>query len=266
MHAVLERLFDLPAAERTVEAAASLLRPEWDRLVEAEPAVAGLFAGEDDLGAWLGTARSLLEGYFTLEDPQRLEPARREEHVQVVLPSGLRLRGIVDRVDVAPSGAVRVVDYKTGRAPGEAVRGQGAVPDEVLRAGAVAHDGRGAGPAAADVPRRPGGAALLPRRGRPAGHRAQAARAVGGDRAGDGRAGVPAPARPAVRLVRPPGAVPVLRRHAAAVPRRGALPRLVPGAGPAPAAAAGPAGGVHTGRSSETGATPAPVDRHQEDA
>ncbi len=118
VHAVLERLFDLPAAERTVEAAASLLRPEWERLVEAEPAVAGLFEGEDDLGAWLGTARSLLEGYFTLEDPQRLEPARREEHVQVVLPSGLRLRGIVDRVDVAPSGAVRVVDYKTGRAPG----------------------------------------------------------------------------------------------------------------------------------------------------
>ena len=120
VHAVLERLFDLPAAERTVEAAAALLRPEWERLVAAEPEVAGLFEGDDDLAAWLGTARSLLEGYFTLEDPQRLEPARREEHVQVVLPTGLRLRGIVDRVDVAPSGAVRVVDYKTGRAPGEA--------------------------------------------------------------------------------------------------------------------------------------------------
>src|SRR5450756_3227373 len=28
-----------------------------------------------------------------------------------------QLRGIVDRVDVAPDGAIRVVDYKTGRSP-----------------------------------------------------------------------------------------------------------------------------------------------------
>jgi putative RecB family exonuclease len=44
--------------------------------------------------------------------------------VQVVLPGGLRLRGIVDRLDVAPSGDVRVVDYKTGRAPREAFEGK----------------------------------------------------------------------------------------------------------------------------------------------
>ena len=33
------------------------------------------------------------------------------------LDSGLRLRGIIDRVDVAPTGEVRIVDYKTGKAP-----------------------------------------------------------------------------------------------------------------------------------------------------
>ena len=38
--------------------------------------------------------------------------AEREQYVEVVLPGGLRLRGIVDRLDVAPSGDVRVVDYK----------------------------------------------------------------------------------------------------------------------------------------------------------
>ena len=124
VHAVLERLFDLPAAERTVEAAAGLLEPEWQRLREAEPEAAALFADEAALTAWLGSARDLLDAYFALEDPRRLEPASREEHVQVVLPGGLRLRGIVDRVDVAPSGAVRVVDYKTGRAPREAFEGK----------------------------------------------------------------------------------------------------------------------------------------------
>src|SRR5699024_2630047 len=33
------------------------------------------------------------------------------------LDDGTRLRGFIDRVDVAPTGQVRVVDYKTGRLP-----------------------------------------------------------------------------------------------------------------------------------------------------
>ena len=55
----------------------------------------------------------------------QLEKAsERESFVQVVLPGGLRLRGIVDRLDVAPTGEVRVVDYKTGRSPREAFEGK----------------------------------------------------------------------------------------------------------------------------------------------
>ena len=124
VHAVLERLFDLPAADRTPEAAATLLAPEWTRLQEEEPDVAGLFENEQEVGAWLTTAKALLDGYFTLEDPRRLDPAERESFVEVVLPSGLRLRGIVDRLDIAPSGDLRVVDYKTGRSPGEMFEGK----------------------------------------------------------------------------------------------------------------------------------------------
>ncbi len=124
VHAVLERLYDLPAVERTLEAAGSLLRPEWERLLEAEPSAGELFDDEAELTAWLSSARELLAGYFTLEDPTRLEPAERERLVEVVLPTGLRLRGIVDRLDRAPSGAVRVVDYKTGRAPGPMFEGK----------------------------------------------------------------------------------------------------------------------------------------------
>jgi len=121
VHAVLERLFDLPAHERTPAAAARLLAPEWARLLAAEPGLTELFAGADGSGAeagWLASAAELLRGYFTLEDPSRLEPAERESRVEVVLDSGLRLRGYVDRVDAAPSGDLRVVDYKTGTAPG----------------------------------------------------------------------------------------------------------------------------------------------------
>ena len=79
-----------------------------------------------------------MERWFTLEDPTRLEPAERELFVETELDSGLRLRGIIDRVDVAPTGEVRIVDYKTGKAPRPRVRGGRAVPDEVLRPGGVA--------------------------------------------------------------------------------------------------------------------------------
>ena len=61
-----------------------------------------------------------METYFRLEDPTRIQPHGREELVEVTLPDGLLLRGYVDRLDVAPNGALRVVDYKTGGMPREA--------------------------------------------------------------------------------------------------------------------------------------------------
>jgi putative RecB family exonuclease len=41
-------------------------------------------------------------------------------HVETALGSGLTLHGYIDRVDVAPTGAIRIVDYKTGKSPGVA--------------------------------------------------------------------------------------------------------------------------------------------------
>jgi putative RecB family exonuclease len=117
VHAVLEHLFDRPALERTPEVARSLLDPEWDRLVTEEPELGSLFAAETDLAAWLSEAGVMLDRYFTLEDPRRLEPAHRELSVEAELASGLRLRGYIDRLDVAPGGQTRIVDYKTGSAP-----------------------------------------------------------------------------------------------------------------------------------------------------
>ena len=120
VHAVLERLFDLPAAGRTPEAARALVDPEWDRLAAAEPELAELFADDAERADWLASATTILDSYFTLEDPRRLEPAERESYVETTLDSGLRLRGYIDRLDVAPGGEIRIVDYKTGRAPREA--------------------------------------------------------------------------------------------------------------------------------------------------
>ncbi len=120
VHAVLERLFDLPAHERTIEAAAELVAPEWERLVALEPELAGLLDADDDgsADAWYHQAVGLVRTWFSLEDPTRLEPAERELYVEAEV-DGLTLRGYVDRLDVAPNGALRVVDYKTGRSPSE---------------------------------------------------------------------------------------------------------------------------------------------------
>ena len=135
VHGVLERLFDSPAPERTLDRAASLLEPEWQRLLEERPELIDLFTSsdapadapsspDDAVRAWLASARGLLKTYFTLEDPTRVEPDQRELLVEVALADGVRLRGFVDRVDVAPSGATRIVDYKTGNSPSELFEGK----------------------------------------------------------------------------------------------------------------------------------------------
>ncbi len=154
VHAVLEQLFDLPAADRTHAQASAKLGPTWGRLLDDEPVLGELFAGAPadepadepastdamtpvatgtatespgaadaapgaGVEAFLIEAEDLLSRYFTLEDPSRLEPAEREIRVETTLDSGLQLRGIIDRLDIAPTGEIRVVDYKTGRAPSE---------------------------------------------------------------------------------------------------------------------------------------------------
>lgn len=122
VHAVLEELFALPAAQRTLEQARAMLPDAWRRVQDEEPEVAALFgpdAGGPELVEWLEGAEGLLANYFMLEDPTRFDPESREQLVEVVL-DGLRLRGYVDRLDVSAAGDLRVVDYKTGSAPREA--------------------------------------------------------------------------------------------------------------------------------------------------
>ena len=116
VHAALEQLYALPAADRGPATAMTLVDPAWERVASEQPEFAAEFAPE--LRAeLLEQARQLLSGYYRLEDPTRFEPASCEQRVEVELSDGTLLRGFVDRIDVAPTGEVRVVDYKTGRAP-----------------------------------------------------------------------------------------------------------------------------------------------------
>lgn len=120
VHAVLERLFDLPATGRQLAAAADLVEGQWRRLLDERPELVDVVTGEEDLTAFFAGARELLAGYFAVEDPARLEPAEREALVSTEIDGRLVLRGYIDRLDVSPAGHLRVVDYKTGGAPREA--------------------------------------------------------------------------------------------------------------------------------------------------
>jgi len=131
VHEVLDRMFDLPAGERNTQATVELLPQALSSLLQADPQAA--FAIVED-APWpadqpptippearaqlLADAAALVGNYFGLEDPRVIEPSHREQLVEAGLDGDLLLRGYIDRVD-EQDGQLRVVDYKTGRAPGE---------------------------------------------------------------------------------------------------------------------------------------------------
>jgi putative RecB family exonuclease len=116
VHAALEQLYGLPAAQRGRETALSLVESAWGQVIDAEPDLAGELDAEHRTQL-LAEARALLSGYYRLEDPTRFDPQSCEERVEVELADGTLLRGFIDRIDVAATGELRVVDYKTGKAP-----------------------------------------------------------------------------------------------------------------------------------------------------
>ncbi|MGB3480811.1 MAG: RecB family exonuclease [Mycobacterium sp.] len=116
VHAALEKLYELPAAQRQPDTALELLVPAWDQVMAEEPSLTDQIAPEQR-EQLLAEAARLLSGYYRLEDPTRFDPQSCEQRVEVELADGTLLRGFVDRIDVAATGELRVVDYKTGKAP-----------------------------------------------------------------------------------------------------------------------------------------------------
>ncbi len=114
VHSVLEELFESPAPLRTLARALEILPTSWEAQIEAKSA---LQESEIDLKEWLDRAASLLTTYFSLEEPASFEPTSRELHLEMDLSEDIYLHGFIDRLDIAGTGEVRIVDYKTGKAP-----------------------------------------------------------------------------------------------------------------------------------------------------
>jgi len=116
VHAALERLIwhHAPGA-RDRAAAAAALASAWEDL-EDHPEVVGLGLDGAGADALYRTAEELVGKYFSLEDPNAVRAVGFELGLEAQLDD-VRLRGIIDRLDVRDDGELVVVDYKTGRAP-----------------------------------------------------------------------------------------------------------------------------------------------------
>ena len=114
VHRALELLFCEAPADRTVDTAVFYLRTAHAEVM-ADPENEGLEL--EDEAAYLADAETLVRNYFQLEDPTTVNAVGLELKLDVELGS-LRLRGIIDRLDLDDNGELVVVDYKTGQAPG----------------------------------------------------------------------------------------------------------------------------------------------------
>jgi putative RecB family exonuclease len=118
VHRALERLvWDHPGAERTREVAGAELARAWTELQGSEE-FAALELDEQAAAEFYADAVALVDNYFALEDPAGVRAVGVEVCLEAEL-DGLRLRGIIDRLDLDAAGELVVVDYKTGRAPSE---------------------------------------------------------------------------------------------------------------------------------------------------
>ncbi len=115
VHRALQLLLEAPAAERTRPHARACLAQARDELLsDPEFAALGLSGAAEE--AFAAEAAELVERYFALEDPARVEPVGLELQLEVQVGS-LTLRGIIDRLERDERGGLVVTDYKTGGVP-----------------------------------------------------------------------------------------------------------------------------------------------------
>ena len=117
VHAALERLHLHPPAERTIDVALTCLDEAAVALREHRE-YTGLELSDEDEAAFHADAATLVRNYFRIEDPTRVRAIGLELGVEADV-DGIRLRGIIDRLELDDDGELVVTDYKTGASPSE---------------------------------------------------------------------------------------------------------------------------------------------------
>lgn len=116
VHRALEQLYCASPPDRTLAAALSALGAAVEEARASDPEYLALALDDADAAAFEADAEHLVRRYFEMEDPTVVHPIGLELMLEAEL-GGVRLRGIIDRLDLDADGGLVVTDYKTGRVP-----------------------------------------------------------------------------------------------------------------------------------------------------
>lgn len=122
VHRALERLLDRPAPERTVAHALADLGAATADLA-GHPEFTGLTLTDAEWERFHADAERLVRRYFELEDPTTVTPVGLELKLEARV-GGVRVRGVIDRLELDADGELVVTDYKTGGVPSERWEGK----------------------------------------------------------------------------------------------------------------------------------------------
>ena len=116
VHRALELLFCEEPAERTVPTALACLDRARAEMA-TDPEFVGLELDAEAEAQFAAEAEALVRRYFELEDPRAVRPIGLELRLEVEVGS-LKLRGIIDRLELDDGGGLVVTDFKTVKVPG----------------------------------------------------------------------------------------------------------------------------------------------------
>jgi putative RecB family exonuclease len=116
VHRALEQLYCGEPAERTRAAALAALAAALDHAREHDGEYAQLTLVGEAEEVFRADAERLVHRYFEMEDPTTIRPIGIELLLEAEL-DGVRVRGIIDRLELDAEGELVVTDYKTGCAP-----------------------------------------------------------------------------------------------------------------------------------------------------
>lgn len=118
VHRSLELLFTTPPAERTAPRLDACLTEALAEYAD-DPDLVDLGLDASGLARFETDCRELTATYLRMEDPTTVREIGLELRLEAEI-DGLRLRGIIDRLELDAAGELVVTDYKTGRPPSPA--------------------------------------------------------------------------------------------------------------------------------------------------
>jgi putative RecB family exonuclease len=131
-HAILEEMFNRTAEtpeERTLDYTLALMRETFRGLVTQEFAEE-MGIDEQGIQVFGRDLAKYIRTYFTMEDPTQVV----NEGIEIEMKAdmgGWILKGILDRLDRDDKGNLIIVDYKTGKVPGDKYKASALLPAKI---------------------------------------------------------------------------------------------------------------------------------------